>query len=210
MHELQEVSRGNEEGARIFAEVRCVKFTLLQMVTQYKNQRNKYVFMACKMDIAAAQMKAMAVNQAAMEGIAKATSCMQGIQSMSPVQVGLHTDYLSLITLQAFKVFGEFNTAMENQFVEQERQLSKTNGQNGRDEQSAWTHWYGYGKCDFLESHFDTNNQESANELLEQAQMKVAAEGPLASPTAFATPEAIPDKSIADLASRLDALMPGL
>lgn len=69
------------------------------MVTQYKEQRNKYIFMACKMDIAAAQMKSMAVNQAAMEGVAKATSYIQGIQSMSPVQVGLNTDYLRLLTL---------------------------------------------------------------------------------------------------------------
>lgn len=45
--------------------------------------------MATKMDVAATQMKMQMVQQQVMDGIAKATTCMQGLQSMNAEQVCL-------------------------------------------------------------------------------------------------------------------------
>ena len=45
--------------------------------------------------------------------------------------------------------------------------------------------------------------------LLEEAQMQVA-NGVLANPVAFSTPEAVPANCVSDLSSRLDSFMPSL
>ena len=58
-------------------------------MTELKGQRNKFIFMATKMEVAATQMKMQMVQQQVVGGIAKATACMQGLQGMSSEQVGV-------------------------------------------------------------------------------------------------------------------------
>lgn len=54
-----------------------------------------------------------------------------------------------------------------------------------------------------------TNNQESADNLLQQAQMEIASENPLFM-APVSTPEAVNNGAVNMLAKRLDALMPSL
>ena len=83
------------------------------MATQYKAQKNKYLLMSCKLDAAAGEMRVSLGSQEAMKALAKATSCLSGIQNQDPVEVKVFLGS----NIQSFKIFGEFNKAMDDQFV---------------------------------------------------------------------------------------------
>ena len=57
------------------------------MATQYKDQKNKYLLMSCKLDAAAGEMRVSLGSQEAMKALAKATSCLNGLQNPDPVEV---------------------------------------------------------------------------------------------------------------------------
>ncbi|OAO16022.1 hypothetical protein AV274_2262 [Blastocystis sp. ATCC 50177/Nand II] len=90
-----EISRGNEDGARLFCD----------MAVQKRAQIRNLVFMSCQMDIASNEMKMMVMSKDTLKSIAKASECMRNVQSLQDPQA-------------VFKTFEEFNKAMEGHFVE--------------------------------------------------------------------------------------------